>query len=116
MYRGSARFTPEQIVFVAECILAGALDMIESALPTSIEWSDRIDPQNHPDGSLHARRRQRPGVRRRVTPAGTSADAVVLLRCVEVCAVPQRPAVAGADRAACLCCLSLFHTKQNPHS
>jgi hypothetical protein len=54
MYRGSARFTPEQIVFVAECILAGALDMIESALPTSIEWSDRIDPRNHPDGSLHA--------------------------------------------------------------
>ena len=41
MYRGKEPFTREQIVFAADCILVGALDMIESGLPDSIEWADR---------------------------------------------------------------------------
>lgn len=49
MYRGTTKFTREQIVFVAETILVGALDMIESGLPTSIDWQDRIEQLNKID-------------------------------------------------------------------
>ena len=41
MYRGKEPFTREQIAFAAECILVGALDMIESGLPSNIEWTER---------------------------------------------------------------------------
>jgi hypothetical protein len=41
MYRSPRKLDLEQIAFAAECILLGALDMIESGLPTSIDWADR---------------------------------------------------------------------------
>ena len=46
MYRGTVKFTREQLVFMAECVLVGALDMIESCLPTSINWNDRKELLN----------------------------------------------------------------------
>jgi hypothetical protein len=41
MYRSERKLDLEQIAFAAECILLGALDMIEGGLPTSIDWADR---------------------------------------------------------------------------
>ncbi len=49
MYRGKEPFTREQIAFAAECILVGALDMIESGLPDSIEWTERKGPMAKAD-------------------------------------------------------------------
>jgi hypothetical protein len=49
MYRGTLKFAREQIVFVAETVLVGALDMIESGLPTSIDWQDRTEQLNKID-------------------------------------------------------------------
>ena len=41
LYQGKRRFTQEQVTFMAECLLLGALDMIECGLPTSITWEER---------------------------------------------------------------------------
>jgi hypothetical protein len=41
MYHSPRKLDFEQLALVAECILLGTLDMIESGLPTSIGWADR---------------------------------------------------------------------------
>ncbi len=50
MYRGKEPFTLEQLAFAADCILVGALDMIESGLPDRIEWAER-QAQSSKEGS-----------------------------------------------------------------
>ena len=40
MYRGKTKFDREQLIFVVESILTGAVDMVEGMLPTSISWEE----------------------------------------------------------------------------
>ena len=40
-YEGK-KFEPEQIEFIVESILVGALDMLESGLPPETKWEDRV--------------------------------------------------------------------------
>ncbi len=46
MYKGQARFTKEQVIFVAQVIIAAAIDRVESACPPCTpkeEWEPRGD-------------------------------------------------------------------------
>jgi hypothetical protein len=40
-YRGTKRFDGEQLVFMVETVLIGALDRIQAGLPDSTNWKDR---------------------------------------------------------------------------
>jgi hypothetical protein len=41
-YRGQQPFDLEQIAFVAECVLRGVLNTIDTSLPGSITWEERV--------------------------------------------------------------------------
>jgi hypothetical protein len=46
MYKGNARFTKEQVIFMAQVIIAAAVDRVESACPPCTpanEWEPRGD-------------------------------------------------------------------------
>ena len=53
MYRGKQRFDRQQLVFVVEAALRAAWDRIDSGLPESISWSDRLAHVNelHPQAN-----------------------------------------------------------------
>ena len=36
------RMDRDQVAFVAECVLAGALDMVDGGLPTGVSWDQRV--------------------------------------------------------------------------
>jgi hypothetical protein len=42
-YKGDKKFDREQLTFIVHAILIGALDRIESGLPDTIRWQDRLD-------------------------------------------------------------------------
>jgi hypothetical protein len=46
IYLSARQLDFDQLAFVAECILLGALDMIQGGLPTCIDWTDRQEWAN----------------------------------------------------------------------
>jgi hypothetical protein len=54
LYKGTDPFTREQAISVVECILIGALDRVESALPHTISYEDRLRDDPRDDAKLTA--------------------------------------------------------------
>lgn len=49
MYRGSRRFDREQLIFITEAILCGAMNAVDDGLPDSLSWGQRlVITNNHP--------------------------------------------------------------------
>ncbi len=49
MYKGRQKFSKEQLTFMVQAILQGALDRVETGSPIWIDWEDRLDQANRYD-------------------------------------------------------------------